>query len=181
MTSSRSARGSPMATPSTAVAEPVAWDEVDRCFREFRESAVRLVERVSDIMAPNGPRGVPTPKDIGLVRAVFGKWSTEVLVALHTAPSVGFEELRRSLPGISPRVLSLKLKSLEQHDMVRREIVDSRPPRVRYTLTERGWTVAWLSDPILLFLEQAETREGGRTPHRTPDGARDRSGDDDAE
>ena len=78
---------------------------------------------------------------------------------LHTAPSVGFEELRRALPGISPRVLSVKLKGLEQYGMVRREILDSRPPRVRYMLTERGWTVAWLSDPILLFLEQSETRE----------------------
>lgn len=159
------------AAPATAVASPapaeVPWEEVDRCFQEFRESAVRLVEQVSDLMGPAGPRGAPSPKDIRLVRAVFGKWSTEVLVALHTAPSVGFEELRRSLPGISPRVLSLKLKGLEQHGMVRREILDTRPPRVRYSLTDRGWTVAWLSDPVLLFLEQAEVREAtgdGRAP-----------------
>jgi DNA-binding HxlR family transcriptional regulator len=98
---------------------------------------------------------------------VFGKWSTEVLVALHTAPSVGFEELRRSLPGISPRVLSLKLKGLEQHGMVRREIIDARPPRVRYTLTDRGWTVAWLADPVLLFLEQSDARETGATAGTT--------------
>jgi len=147
----------PIATAPRGGAE-APWEEIDRSFREFRESAVRLVERVNDLLGP-GPRGSPSPKDIRLVRAVFGKWSTEVLVALHTAPSVGFEELRRSLPGISPRVLSLKLKALEQHGMVRREILDSRPPRVRYTLTERGWTVAWLSDPVLLFLEQTEARE----------------------
>jgi DNA-binding HxlR family transcriptional regulator len=120
---------------------------------------VRLVEEVNDLLGPNGPRSQHSPKDIRLVRAVFGKWSTEVLVTLHTAPSVGFEELRRSLPGVSPRVLSLKLKGLEQHGMVRREIIDARPPRVRYTLTERGWTVAWLADPVLLFLEQSAARE----------------------
>ena len=141
-----------------AAGEP-PWEEVDRCFREFRESAVRLVERVNDLLGTQGPRGAPSPRDLRLVRAVFGKWSTEVLVVLHTAPSVGFEELRRALPGISPRVLSLKLKGLEQYGMVRREIIDTRPPRVRYTLTERGWTVAWLSDPVLLFLENAEARE----------------------
>jgi DNA-binding HxlR family transcriptional regulator len=167
MPSPRASRaGSVVAATSPAPPE-VPWEEVDRCFREFRESAVRLVERVSDLLGPNGPRGAPAPKDIRLVRAVFGKWSTEVLVALHSAPSIGFEELRRSLPGISPRVLSLKLKALEQHGMVLREIVDTRPPRVHYSLTDRGWTVAWLSDPILLFLEQAEVREsdGGSRTH----------------
>ncbi|MCI4343224.1 MAG: helix-turn-helix transcriptional regulator [Thermoplasmata archaeon] len=161
MPSGRSARAKPSAPPPSASPLPAEapWGEIDQAFREFRESAVRLVERVNDLLAPHAPRGSPAPKDIRLVRAVFGKWSTEVLVALHSAPSVGFEELRRSLPGISPRVLSLKLKGLEQHGMVRREILDSRPPRVRYTLTERGWTVAWLSDPVLLFLEQSEARE----------------------
>jgi DNA-binding HxlR family transcriptional regulator len=154
--------------PTAAVAAPgptpgVAWDEIDRRFRSFRESAVRLVEEVNDLMGPYGPRATPSPKDIRLVRAVFGKWSTEVLVALHLSPAVGFEELRRSLPGISPRVLSLKLKGLEQHGMVRREIIDSRPPRVRYTLTDRGWTVAWLADPVLLFLEQSEARESANS------------------
>jgi DNA-binding HxlR family transcriptional regulator len=154
------------ASPSAPVEGGTPWDEIDRSFREFRESAVRLVEQVNDLLGPRGPRASPSPNDIRLVRAVFGKWSTEVLVALHLAPSVGFEELRRSLPGISPRVLSLKLKGLEQHGMVRREILDSRPPRVRYTLTERGWTVAWLSDPVLLFLEQTEARESLAPPDR---------------
>jgi DNA-binding HxlR family transcriptional regulator len=124
---------------------------------------VRLVERVNDLLATAQPVRPLAQKDVRLVRSVFGKWSMEVLVALHGSPSAGFEELRRSLPGISPRVLSLKLKGLEQHGMIRREIIDARPPRVRYTLTDRGWTVAWLSDPVLLFLEQSEVRENGGT------------------
>jgi DNA-binding HxlR family transcriptional regulator len=159
MTPARASR--PRPSPATAVARApeVPWDEIDQCFREFREAAVRLVERVNDLMAPSLPPHSAPPKDVRLVRSVFGKWSMEVLVALHTTPSAGFEELRRSLPGISPRVLSLKLKSLEQHRMVRREIIDARPPRVRYTLTDQGWTVAWLSDPVLLFLEQTGVRE----------------------
>ncbi len=88
----------------------------------------------------------------------------EVLVALHASPSAGFEELRRSLPGISPRVLSLKLKGLEAHGMVRREIIDARPPRVQYVLTDQGWTVAWLSDPVMLYLEQAAVRQRAARP-----------------
>jgi DNA-binding HxlR family transcriptional regulator len=146
----------------------VPWGDVDRCFREFRESAVRLVEQVNDLLGPNLGRRTPSASDVRLVRSIFGKWSMEVLVALHTAPSAGFEELRRALPGISPRVLSLKLKGLEEHGMVRREIVDARPPRVRYLLTDRGWTVAWLSDPVLLFLEQSGRRERALAPEMSP-------------
>jgi DNA-binding HxlR family transcriptional regulator len=169
MPAPRSARTAPAreVRPPPTPSAVVPWEEIDRRFRSFREAAVRLVEEVNDLLGPNGPRSSPSPKDIRLVRAVFGKWSTEVLVALHTAPSVGFEELRRSLPGISPRVLSLKLKGLEQHGMVRREIIDARPPRVRYTLTDRGWTVAWLADPVLLFLEQSDARETGATAGTT--------------
>jgi DNA-binding HxlR family transcriptional regulator len=140
---------------------PSPWDEIDASFRQFRESAVRLVERVNDLLATAGPSNGAAQQDIRLVRAVFGKWSAEILVALHTAPAFGFEDLRRYLPGISPRVLSLKLKGLEQHGMVRRDILDSRPPRVRYTLTDRGWTVAWLADPVLLYLRQTAAREAG--------------------
>ncbi|MCI4320891.1 MAG: helix-turn-helix transcriptional regulator [Thermoplasmata archaeon] len=80
-------------------------------------------------------------------------------MALHALPAAGFEELRRNLTGISPRVLSLKLKELEEKGMVRREILDSRPPRVRYSLTERGWTVAWLSQPVLLYLRYTDRQE----------------------
>jgi DNA-binding HxlR family transcriptional regulator len=158
------ARAPPPTVP-TRTAE-VPWEDVDARFREFRAAAVRLVEQVQDLLAVNSSVRRPAPKDLRLVRSVFGKWSMEVLVALHTTPTAGFEELRRALPGISPRVLSLKLKGLEQHGMVDREIIDSRPPRVRYKLTERGWTVAWLSDPVLLFLEQASLRGDGQSAAR---------------
>jgi len=129
---------------------------IEACFRDFRESAVRLAERVNDLdhRAREDPAEAAR-QDLQLVRTIFGKWSPEVLVALHGAPAEGFESLRRSLVGISPRVLSLKLKELEASGMVQREVVNSRPPRVRYTLTDRGWTVAWLTQPILLYLRHS--------------------------
>src|SRR4029077_12685747 len=102
--------------------------EIEQSFKDFRESAVRLVERVTDILGQPPDPVAAGQKDLHLLRSVFGKWSADILVALHAVPSTGFEELRRALPGISPRVLSLKLKELEQSGMVHREIIDSRPP-----------------------------------------------------
>ncbi|HEV2165732.1 MAG TPA: helix-turn-helix domain-containing protein [Thermoplasmata archaeon] len=144
--------------------------EIERSFREFRESAVRLVERVTDLSGETSDPVVAVQADLKILRSIFGKWSADVLLALHVRPSVGFEDLRRSLPGISPRVLSLKLKELEQNGMVSREILDTRPPRVHYSLTERGWTVAWLAQPIFMFLRlternlQADALDGASRP-----------------
>ncbi len=156
------------ARPAAAPESARPADPVEVCFQEYRQSAVRLVERVHDLTVGSAPDPPPGERDFRLVRSVFGKWSMETLVALHALPSAGFEELRRTLPGISPRVLSLKLKGLEEHGMIRREIVDSHPPKVRYTLTEQGWTVAWLSEPVLLYLEQVGRRENGTTAAAHP-------------
>ena len=156
--------------PAGALSRPLDA-EIDRAFREFREAAVRLAERVGDMQGEDVDPVATAREDLNLVRAIFGKWSTDVLVALHVVPSVGFEELRRSLTGISPRVLSLKLKELEQNGLVHRRIVDARPPRVQYSLTEHGWTVAWLAQPVLLYLRltggshAADPR--GRPPERS--------------
>ncbi|MCI4366194.1 MAG: helix-turn-helix transcriptional regulator [Thermoplasmata archaeon] len=149
-------------------APPGVEQEIDRAFREFREAAVRLAERVGDLRGDRGDPATKAREDLHLVRAIFGKWSTDVLMALHAVPSAGFEELRRSLPGISPRVLSLKLKELEGNGMVHREIIDARPPRVRYALTDRGWTVAWLAQPVLLYLRRSDAG-----PERTEPAPRD--------
>jgi DNA-binding HxlR family transcriptional regulator len=157
MTRSSSPPGRP--APEVPRTDP-ADEEIRRQFQEFREAAVRLAERVRDLSATDPDPLAVARADLHLVRSIFGKWSSDVLVALHALPSAGFEELRRSLTGISPRVLSLKLKELEQNGMLHRQILDSRPPRVRYSLTERGWTVAWLSQPVLLYLRYTDGDRG---------------------
>lgn len=131
-------------------------EEIARIFSNFRESAVRLVERVNDMTGQTNDPMANMHNDLKLLRSIFGKWSADALLALHAVPSIGFEELRRSLPKISPRVLSLKLKELEANGMVQRKIIDTRPPRVRYSLTEKGWTVTWLAQPIFVFLRLGE-------------------------
>ena len=49
-----------------------------------------------------------------------------------------FCELERSLEGISPRTLSLRLRALEEHGIVERHTYPEVPPRVEYVLTEKG-------------------------------------------
>jgi len=51
---------------------------------------------------------------------------------------MGFSELQTAVDGISSKVLSNVLEDLEQKRLIDREIVNEKPFRVRYSLTERG-------------------------------------------
>src|SRR4051794_19811525 len=68
---------------------------------------------------------------------VCGKW-TLLLVRELAEGCTRFCELERSLAGISPRTLSLRLRALEEEGMVERQTFPEVPPRVEYALTEKG-------------------------------------------
>jgi DNA-binding HxlR family transcriptional regulator len=68
---------------------------------------------------------------------VCGKW-TLLLVRDLAEGCTRFSELERSLTGISPRTLSLRLRALEDEGIVERHTFAEVPPRVEYCLTEKG-------------------------------------------
>jgi DNA-binding HxlR family transcriptional regulator len=68
---------------------------------------------------------------------ISGKWTLLVIRDLADG-SQRFCELERSLEGISPRTLSLRLRALEDHGIVERRTYPEVPPRVEYGLTEKG-------------------------------------------
>jgi DNA-binding HxlR family transcriptional regulator len=68
---------------------------------------------------------------------VCGKW-TLLLVRDLAEGCTRFCELERSLTGISPRTLSLRLRALEEEGIVERHTYPEVPPRVEYALTEKG-------------------------------------------
>jgi DNA-binding HxlR family transcriptional regulator len=68
---------------------------------------------------------------------VCGKWTLLVIRDLSEGCS-RFCELERSLEGISPRTLSLRLRALEEEGIVTRNTFPEVPPRVEYALTEKG-------------------------------------------
>ena len=68
---------------------------------------------------------------------ICGKWTILVIRDLAEARS-RFCELERSLEGISPRTLSLRLRALEEQGIVARHTYPEVPPRVEYSLTPKG-------------------------------------------
>jgi DNA-binding HxlR family transcriptional regulator len=78
---------------------------------------------------------------------VCGKWTLLVIRDLAEGSS-RFCELERSLEGISPRTLSLRLRALEEEGIVERHTYPEVPPRVEYGLTEKGEALVPLIDDM---------------------------------
>lgn len=67
-----------------------------------------------------------------------GKWSILVLCILSENENTRFNAIARAIPDISPKVLTATLKTLEEDKLVKRELFPEIPPRVEYSLTEKG-------------------------------------------
>jgi DNA-binding HxlR family transcriptional regulator len=68
---------------------------------------------------------------------ISGKWTLLIIRDLTTGTK-RFSELERSLCGISPKTLSERLTALENEDVLRRHAYAEVPPKVEYSLTEKG-------------------------------------------
>lgn len=66
------------------------------------------------------------------------KWTLAVLIKISENEPVRFNELYRSIPSISEKVLSQTLKQLTTDGLIRRELFADVPPRVEYTMTDFG-------------------------------------------
>jgi DNA-binding HxlR family transcriptional regulator len=78
---------------------------------------------------------------------ICGKWTILVIRDLADGRT-RFCELERSLAGISPRTLSLRLRALEEHGIVERRTFPEVPPRVEYSLTAKGLALLPLIDDM---------------------------------
>lgn len=89
-----------------------SWNDVDNPFRQF-------LSRIAD------------------------KWSLLVVSALARKPGYRcrFSEIKRDIPGISQRMLTVTLRNLEQDGLVTRHYYPEIPPRVEYELTELGMSL----------------------------------------
>jgi DNA-binding HxlR family transcriptional regulator len=81
---------------------------------------------------------------------VCGKWTLLLVRDLAEGRS-RFCELERSLQGISPRTLSLRLRALEDEGIVERHTYPEVPPRVEYALTEKGRALLPLIDDMRTY------------------------------
>lgn len=81
------------------------------------------------------------------LQVIGSKWAVLIIRELMEGTR-RFSELERSLTGISPRTLSLRLASMEENGIVERKVYAEVPPRVEYKLSPLGKTL----EPVLKIM-----------------------------
>lgn len=72
---------------------------------------------------------------------IGGKWKTVILFYLIDGP-LRYNEIRKKMPTVTERTLSLQLKTLEEDGIINRKVYTSKPPlKVEYSLTKLGKTL----------------------------------------
>ncbi|OEI78998.1 winged helix-turn-helix transcriptional regulator [Formosa algae] len=94
-------------------------------------------------------RGKAYPCCASLTMGIIGgKWKTVILYHL-IEKTLRYNELRKEMPTVTERTLSLQLKSLEEDGLIKRKVYTSKPPlKVEYRLTDFGKTLIPLIQSI---------------------------------
>jgi DNA-binding HxlR family transcriptional regulator len=125
---------------------------------------------------PIAPEGVGAHEPLGcraheVLARVGDKWSVYIIHVLGEAGTLRFSELKRRVEGISQRMLTVTLRSLERDGLVSREMYPEVPPRVEYALTPLATTlrgivgqlVEW-SQTHLPEIDEARARYDAQVP-----------------
>lgn len=95
-----------------------------------------------------------------LLQHLMSKWGVLVMSRLSDG-TMRWAELRRSIDGISEKMLIQTLRELEGDGLVRREAHPEVPPRVEYSLTAKGEEAASHIVPLLDWIDETTGIEGG--------------------
>jgi DNA-binding HxlR family transcriptional regulator len=88
-----------------------------------------------------------------LVDIVEGKWKMPILSLLFQGTK-RYGELRRQLPGVTERMLTIQLRELEQSKIVQRKVYAEVPPKVEYSLTDLGLSLKPVLQVMLSWSEE---------------------------
>ncbi len=72
------------------------------------------------------------------IEVISGKWKSTILMTLYVEKKIRFNQFLRILPDITQKMLTQQLKVLEKNKLVHREVFDTVPPVVEYSLTAVG-------------------------------------------
>lgn len=110
------------------------------------------------------PSEPPTEDDVcpaaPLLELLRGRWTASLIHYLERRGTTRFGELQRALIGISPKVLTVRLRALEGHGLIWRKASEDVPPQVSYGLSQKGADVhaalASLEAPTRRVLDGAD-------------------------
>ena len=106
---------------------------------------------------PQSPMGCPMDS---LLRLLMGPWTSYILWVLRNNGPTRFGELKRRVPGVSSKILTERVRILEQASVVDRHYEATIPPQVTYSLTKRGQELEDILDAINSVARRWNTEDG---------------------
>jgi DNA-binding HxlR family transcriptional regulator len=139
--------------------------------RSLRGGRAAAPGRVPAMLAPMvTPHRLPKSASRAPARA-HDKWSVYVIHVLGEAGTLRFGELRQRVEGISQRMLTVTLRSLERDGLVSRAMYPEVPPRVEYALTPLAMTLRGIVAQLVVWsqahlpeIDAARDRYDGKRP-----------------
>jgi len=94
----------------------------------------------------------PVPEEVARAADLLGRrWMIAIVWAAAEEGAVRFNEFKMALEGIPPRTLAQRLAELEDAGVLERRVLDARPPRVEYRLTEAGRKLRVLVEAMRVY------------------------------
>lgn len=114
---------------------------------------------------PHSPVGCPMDS---LLRLLMGPWTTYILWVLRGNGPTRFGELKRRVPGISAKMLTERLRMLEEAGVVYRDYQPTVPPQVTYGLTPRGEELREVLDGLSALAQRWQAADAAAAAARPP-------------
>ncbi len=108
---------------------------------------------------------VTCPMDF-ILRMLMGPWTTYILYNLRTHGPQRFGELKRRVSGISAKMLTERLRTLEGAALVKRDYEATIPPKVTYSLTRRGGELDEVMDRLAEIAVRWEAEDAAQRAAR---------------
>lgn len=81
------------------------------------------------------------------LEALEGRWKLLILFSLSSGPK-RFKQISKEVTGITDKTLSKELKSLETNKLIKRQVFDTFPPTVEYSITAHGMSLEKVMDEL---------------------------------
>lgn len=118
-----------------------------------------------DAKQTHGKESASCPMDF-ILRMLMGPWTTYILYNLRAHGPQRFGELKRRVTGISAKMLTERLRTLEGAALVKRDYEATIPPKVTYTLTKRGGELDEVMDRLAEIATRWEAEDAAKRTGR---------------
>ena len=118
----------------------------------IQETALECLERELELFKHDRSRMFMEREGIlRFFRFLQRKWALDIIYVLLIQGELHFNEIRRTLEGISSRTLTDRLSELEERGIITRTVHQDKPVKVIYSLTDYGKGLAALFVPVLFY------------------------------